>query len=76
MTEKSSSPNPEGRSFIQDVVLNAVEPGVNHSVLVFLNTIFVLLLCTLVAVTVLTGLNIHIILLGVLTLGLLLGLNW
>ena len=69
-------PEREPRGFFQDVVLNAVEPGFNTSVLLVLYGSFVLLLCTLLAVTLLTGLNVHVIVLGVLTLGLLIAFNW
>ena len=71
-TEKVAEP----RSFVLDVLLNAVEPGVNTSVLLFLNGIFVLLLCTLAVVAIFVGLNVHIVVLGVLALGLMLGFNW
>ena len=52
------------------------EPGVNGSVLIFLNLAFVLLLLTLVGVTALVGLDLHILLLIVLAIGLMAGFNW
>ncbi len=66
----------EQRGFVLDVMLNAVEPGVNSSVLLFLNGVFVLLLCTLAVVAVFIGLNIHIVFLGILSLVVMVGFNW
>ena len=71
----SQSSAPEPRGFFSDLVLNALEPGVNSSVLVFLNVVFFLLLATLIAVTFITGLNFHIVFLGVMALGLMIGFN-
>lgn len=65
----------QSRGFVSDIVLNALEPGVNASVLVFLNVIFVLLLATLVGLSFATGFNVHILLFGVLTVGLMVGFN-
>ena len=73
MTER---PPANARGFFEDVVLNTVEPGFNTSVLLVLNGALVLLLCTLLAVTLLTGLNVHMVVLGVLTLGFLIAFNW
>ena len=64
------------RGFVLDVVMNAFEPGVNRAVLVFLNAVFVLLLCTLATAAVFVGLNVHIVILSVLTLGLMVAFNW
>lgn len=65
------------RGFLADLVLNAIEPGVNRSVLVFINVVFGLLLATLVATMVLlVGLNVHVIIMSLLAAGLLVGLNW
>ena len=61
--------------FIADVVMSAVEPGVNSSVLLFMNIVFVLLFCFLVLFTVLTGFNIHLIFLSILSLGLMIAIN-
>lgn len=61
--------------FVSDIILNAVEPGVNNSVLIFLNIVFTLLLLTLVALILLTGFNIHLVLFSILTVGLMIGLN-
>ena len=72
---KHQSSRSEPRGFVTDLVLNAVEPGVNSSVLIFLNLVFFLLLVTLVGITVITGLNIHIIFLGVVALGIMIGFN-
>ena len=66
----------KSRGFLLNVALNAVEPGFNRSVLLVLNIAFVLLLLTLLAVTFLTELNVHVIILGVLALGLQIGFNW
>lgn len=73
--EKSQSSASEPRGFVTDLLLNAFEPGVNSSVLIFLNLIFFLLLVTLVAVTFITGINLHVIFLGILALGLMVGFN-
>ena len=65
------------RGFITDVVLSAVEPGVNSSVLVLINAVFVLLLVTLTLILVfLTGFNIHVIIMCLLSVGVLIGVNW
>ena len=71
----SPAPQPE-RGFVQDIILNVFEPGVNQSVLIFLNLAFVLLLLTLVGLTLLVGLDLHILLLIVLAVGLMIGFNW
>ena len=82
MTEKSQETptgppvKPPSRGFIQDVVLNAVEPGINSSVLLFLNGVFVLLLLTLFLIALIVGLNIHLLFLAILSLGLMLAFNW
>ena len=73
--KKSQTSASESRGFIADLLLNAFEPGVNSSVLIFLNLVFFLLLVTLVAVMFITGINLHIIFLGILALGLMIGLN-
>lgn len=61
--------------FVSDIILNAVEPGVNYSVLLFLNIVFILLLVTLVVLTLVTNFNIHLIIFSILTVGLMIGLN-
>lgn len=72
-----SPPAPQSeRGFVQDIVLNIFEPGVNQSVLIFLNLIFLLLLLTLIGVTVLVGFDLHILFLMVLAVGLMAGFNW
>ena len=48
----------------------------NQSVLIFINLAFVLLLLTLVGLTLLVGLDLHILLLIVLAVGLMIGFNW
>lgn len=73
--DKNQASASESRGFVADLILNAFEPGVNSSVLIFLNFVFFLLLVTLVAVTFITGINIHIIFLGILALGLMIGFN-
>lgn len=71
-----SPPQPEqSRGFVSEVILNAIEPGVNASVLIFLNLVFVLLLATLVGLFFFTGFSIHILILGVLAVGLMVGFN-
>ena len=67
----------QARGFITDVVLSAIEPGVNNSVLVLINAIFVLLVVTLTLILVLlTGFNIHVIIMCLLAVGVLIGVNW
>ncbi len=61
--------------FVSDIILNAVEPGVNYSVLLFLNIVFVLLFSTLVIFIFVTDFNLHLIFLSILTLGLMIGIN-
>ena len=73
--KEAAASNKESRGFLSDLVLNAFEPGVNSAVLIFLNLIFFFLLATLVAVTFVTGINIHVIFLGILALGLMIGFN-
>ena len=73
--EKSQTSESESRGFVTDLLLNAFEPGVNSSVLIFLNLIFFLLLVTLVAATFITGINLHFIFLEILALGLTIGFN-
>lgn len=73
--EKSHTSASESRGFVADLLLNAFEPGVNSSVLIFLNLVFFLLLVTLVAVTFITGINLHVIFLGILALGVMIGFN-
>lgn len=65
----------EPRGFVSDIILNAIEPGVNKSVLLFLNIIFVLLLITLIAQSFLIGFNVHLIIMSILTVGLMIGVN-
>jgi len=67
-------PSDKSRGFISDIVLNAVEPGVNTSVLIFINVAFVLLLVT-VAVVLLIDFNMMLLLLGILAAGLMIGVN-
>ena len=64
----------KSRGFITDVVLNAVEPGVNISVLIFINAAFVLLLVT-VAVVLLLDFSVLLLSMGVLAAGLMVGVN-
>ena len=73
--EKSQNSASEPRGFVTDLLLNAFEPGVNSSVLIFLNLVFFLLLVTLVAITFITGFNLHVVFLGILALGLMIGFN-
>ena len=72
---KNQASASESRGFVSDLVLNAFEPGVNSSVLIFLNLVFFLLLATLVAIMFITGINWHIIFLAILAVGLLIGFN-
>lgn len=79
MDASSSTPTvapPSGRGFVQDIVLNIFEPGVNQSVLIFLNLTFLLLILTLIGITVLVGFDLHILFLMVLAVGLMVGFNW
>lgn len=79
MDASSSTPTvapQSGRGFVQDIVLNIFEPGVNRSVLIFLNLTFLLLILTLIGITVLVGLDLHILFLMVLAVGLMVGFNW
>ena len=64
------------RGFLQSVVLNAIEPGVNSSVMITVNAAFFLLLCTLAAMAYLTSFNFHVVVLGALTLVFTLAFNW
>ena len=75
--DDSHSPNSaeNSRGFVSDIILNAFEPGVNYSILVCLNVVFVFLLLTLVALCFITDFNIHLIIFIVLTVGLMIGLN-
>ena len=61
---------------MQDIILSVFEPGVNQSVLIFLNLAFVLLLLTLAGLTLLVGLDLHILFLIGLAIGLMAGFNW
>ncbi len=63
----------QSRGFISDIILNAVEPGVNYSVLLYI--VFILLLLIPVMMSVLTGFNIHLLIFGVLTVMLMIGFN-
>ena len=79
MDASSSTPTvapQSGRGVVQDIVLNIFEPGVNRSVLIFLNLTFLLLILTLIGITVLVGLDLHILFLMVLAVGLMVGFNW
>ncbi len=67
--------HPESRGVFADIVLNTMEPGTNQTVLIFLNLVFLLLLATLAGVSVFTGVNIHVIVLGIITIGLCVGFN-
>lgn len=75
-TSSPPAPQPEGRGFVQDIVLNIFEPGVNQSVLIFLNLSFVLLILTLIVLTVLVGFDLHVLFMTVLAVGLMAGFNW
>lgn len=61
--------------FVSDIILNAVEPGVNYSVIAFINIVFGLLLLTSIVLTILTGFNLHLIFFTILTVGLMVALN-
>jgi len=69
-------PPQQGRGFVEDIILNAFEPGVNRSVLIFLNLTFLLLIITLIGLTILVGFNLHVLLLTALAIGLMAGFNW
>lgn len=73
---KTTSQTEEKTSgFVSDIILNAVEPGVNNSVIIFINIVFGLLLVTAVALTIVLGFNIHLIVFSILTAGLMIALN-
>ncbi len=61
--------------FVTEVFQNAIQPGVNYSVLLFINIVFGLLLLTTVTLTVITDFNIHLIFFTILTAGLMVALN-
>lgn len=67
----------QGNGFsMTDVVLNAVEPGVNPSVLMFINVVFLLLLLTLILIIAFsTGYKTYMVLLVILAFGLFIGFN-
>lgn len=81
----SSTSEPEARGaplagnqssgFLSDIVLNAIQPGVNYSVLLFLNIVFGLLLLTILALIIVTNFNIHLVVFAILTAGLMISLN-
>lgn len=73
--KNGAAPEGEPRGFVSDIIMNAVEPGVSYSVLLFLNIVFLLLLLTLVALMLLTGFNIHLMVFSILTVGLMIGFN-
>ena len=65
------------RFTFSDVVMNAVEPGVNQSILLFINVVFLLLLLTLVLIIQFsTGYKTYMVILVFLAFGLLLAFNW
>lgn len=61
--------------FVSDIILNAVEPGVNHSVIIFVNIVFGLLIVTALTLTIITGFNIHLMIFSILSAGLMIALN-
>jgi hypothetical protein len=65
----------QSSGFVSDVILNAVEPGVNYSVVIFINIVFGLLLVTSVVLTIVTEFNTHLIFFTILTAGLMIALN-
>ena len=67
----------EKRFSVSQVILNAVQPGVNHSVLLFVNAIFLLLLLTIVLVIAFsTGLKLYMVLMIIIAFALFIGFNW
>ena len=74
-TEKIPGTQSQSRGFVSDIILNAVEPGVNYSVIAFVNIVFGLLLLTSIVLTVLTDFNLHLIFFTILTAGLMVALN-
>ena len=82
---KASPSEPEGigaplagnqsSGFVSDIVLSAIQPGVNYSVLLFLNIVFGLLLLTIVVLVILTNFNIHLVVFAILTVGLMISIN-
>ena len=67
----------ESRRFsLSDVILNVFQPGVNHSVLMFINIVFLLLLLTLILIIAfLTGYKLYMVILVMIAFGLFIGFN-
>lgn len=65
----------QSRGFFSDIVLNAIQPGVNYSVLLFLNIVFGLLLLTVLVLAIVTNFNVHLVVFAILTAGLMISLN-
>ena len=64
------------RFTLSDVILNAFQPGVNHSVLMFINIVFLLLLLTLILIIAfLTGYKLYMVILLMIAFGLFIGFN-
>ena len=77
MAEKSSSFRQEKRFSFADVIFNAVEPGVNRSVLLFVNAVFLILLLIIVLIIQFsTGYKLYMIILITLAFGLFIAFNW
>ena len=64
----------QSRGFVSDIILNAIEPGVNASVLIFINVVFALLLVTVVVIL-LIDFNVILLVFGILAAGLMIGMN-
>lgn len=65
------------RFTFSDIAANAFEPGVNKSVLLFINVVFLLLLLTIVLIIQFsTGYKLYMILLITLAFALFIGFNW
>jgi hypothetical protein len=75
--ETTATPLVEQRRFsVSDVVLSAIKPGINHSLLQFINGVFLVLILTIVLIICfLTGYKLYMIILLVLAFGLFIGLN-
>ncbi len=72
-SSKAAAPD-NSRGFVSDIVLNAIEPGVNTSVLIFINVVFALLLFTVVGIL-LIEFNVLLLTFGLLAAGLMIGVN-
>ena len=64
------------RGFFEEIGASIFESGANSSVVIAINCIFSALIVTLCALLLVWGINIHLIFLTILSVGLLISLNW